>query len=91
MNVLNDKERKEIGDKAYSKANRIGTKGCDLTIKDFSIDELKMFLVTCDGMGPRFKSEALSELIERVVEDTKQDVWNSYQAEGRDREFSERN
>ena len=22
MNILNDKERKEIGDKAYSKANR---------------------------------------------------------------------
>ena len=72
MNVLNDKERKEIGDKAYSKANRIGTKDCVLTIKDFSIDELKMFLVTCDGMGPKFKNEALEELMERAEENA---VW----------------
>ena len=75
---MNDKERKEIGDKAYKLANQMGTQGNYWTMKDFSIDQLKTFLITCDGMGTKFKDEALEELIAKIKEDTCQEVWGSY-------------
>jgi hypothetical protein len=81
---MNYEERKSIGDAAYKKANKMGNKDCTLTINDFSNEELKSFLVTCDGQGPNFKEMALNKLIERIIEDTKQDVWNSYEDMGKD-------
>jgi hypothetical protein len=61
-----NKEDKAIVYATYKKANRMLDGEVPLDMGSFSIDELKMFLVTCGGIGEKFKEMAVNEIIEKT-------------------------
>jgi len=65
---MNDLNYKEIGKVAYKKANQLENGDPSLSIGNFTVDELKVILLTVDGLGRSFKIKALDELIERLTE-----------------------
>lgn len=74
---MNDREIKEIGKVAYKKANRMLNGEVPLNIGDFTVDELKIFLLTLDGLGRDFKCKVMDELIERAKEEVRE-YYNPY-------------
>ena len=54
---------------AYTKANKMLEKDNSISITDFAIDELKLLLLTTDGIGKRMKVKVLEELIKKVLEE----------------------
>jgi hypothetical protein len=58
---MNDNIRKA----AYSKANKMMDGDKSISINDFVIDELKLLLLTTDGIGKRMKVKILEELLNR--------------------------
>ena len=69
--TMNDLNYKEIGKVAYKKANHLENGDPSLTIGNFTIDELKVILLTIDGLGRSFKIKALDELIERISDEAR--------------------
>lgn len=58
-----------VGKSAYKKANQMLGGELNISMKDFSVDELKCFLLTIDGMGREFKINVIDELAERIKDD----------------------
>lgn len=67
---MNEQELRKAEKTAYPKANQMISQMIrgdrSLTIENFTDDELKSILLTIDGVGRKFKTEALDELIERA-------------------------
>ncbi len=83
---MNDQQIKEISKIAYPKANQMLKDDTSLSMSGFTDDELKSILLTLDGVGRKFKTKALDELIERA----KDGAHGIYDDMGKDREFSEK-